>query len=328
MSSENLSRKTNFVLQQGLAAPPPESCPLTYSGLLFQPRLVGVVAIIGTVAAAVGAVAAAAAIFAGLAALLWWSAALPRWSPFDFVYNKLFAKSFRLEPAPAPRRFAQTLAGAFSFFIALLISLGHPVAAFILDAVFLAAVAALVFGGLCVGSYVFHLLRGRRTFANRTLPWSVAVLLLFTGCHSGLSSNHAPLTGAWRSKIIFRSGPLAGMKDLEFLYAYNEGGTMTESSNYDEAANSSPPAYGVWKATGGRTFETKYVFFTTEQGDGAPKNRDWWPAGHGVLTEIITVSDDGRTYTSTIRLVTFDTTGKPVPDGGGEGAGSATRIAF
>ncbi len=27
------------------------------------------------------------------------------------------------------------------------------------------------------------------------------------------------------------------MKDLEFLYSYNAGGTMTESSNYDEAAN-------------------------------------------------------------------------------------------
>ena len=32
------------------------------------------------------------------------------------------------------------------------------------------------------------------------------------------------------------------MKGLEFLYAYNAGGTMTESSNYDEAANSSPPS--------------------------------------------------------------------------------------
>jgi hypothetical protein len=331
---ENLSRKTNFVLQQGLAAPSAESCPLTYSGLLFQPRLVGVVAVIGTVAEVMGATAAAAGIFAGLAALLWWSAALPRWSPFDFLYNKLFAKrsGFRLEPAPGPRRFAQTLAGAFSFAIALLIGLDHAVAAFIVDAVFLAAIAALVFGGLCVGSYVFHLLTGRRTFANRTLPWSVILMLfavsMFTGCRTATSTNNGTLVGAWRSKIIFRSGPLAGMKDLDFLYAYNAGGTMTESSNYDEAANSSPPAYGVWRAINGQRFETKYVFFTTEQGEGAPKNRDWWPAGHGVLTEIITLSDDGRTYTSTIRLATFDTTGKPLADGSGEGTGAGTRIVF
>jgi hypothetical protein len=69
MDIENLNRKTNFVLQQGLSAPPAESCPLTYSGLLFQPRLVAVVAVMGTVAEAVGAVTASAGIFAGLAAL-------------------------------------------------------------------------------------------------------------------------------------------------------------------------------------------------------------------------------------------------------------------
>jgi hypothetical protein len=174
MPVEDLSRKTNFVLQQGLSAPAAESCSLTYSGLLFQPRIVGVVAVMGTVAEFAGAGAASAGIFAGLGALLWWSAALPRWSVFDIAYNKLFAvtSGFRLQPAPPPRRFAQTLAGAFSFVIALLISLGHPVAALILDAFFLAAIAALVFGGFCFGSYVFHLLTGRMTFANRTLPWS------------------------------------------------------------------------------------------------------------------------------------------------------------
>lgn len=123
---------------------------------------------------------------------------------------------------------------------------------------------------------------------------------------------------------------MAGVKDLEFLYAYNAGGTMTESSNYDEAANSSPPAYGVWKQTGPGKFETKYLFYMTrapEPGDGAPRGSDWWPAGHGELTEIIVLSDDGQTYASTIKLATFDMTGKPI-DGGGEGTGSGRRIVF
>ncbi len=30
---------------------------------------------------------------------------------------------------------------------------------------------ALIFGKFCLGSYVFHLLRGEAAFANRTLPW-------------------------------------------------------------------------------------------------------------------------------------------------------------
>jgi hypothetical protein len=171
--------------------------------------------------------------------------------------------------------------------------------------------------------------------ARFTLLMFSAVLII-TGCGNGQSSQtsvsaeRGMLVGAWRSKIVFRSGPLAEMKDLEFLYAYNAGGTMTESSNYDEAANSSPPAYGVWKQIDPRTFETKYVFYTTKApgpGDGAPNNSDWWPAGHGVLTETITLSSDGQMYASTIKLATYDRTGAPIA-GGGEGTGTGTRIVF
>ena len=164
----------------------------------------------------------------------------------------------------------------------------------------------------------------------------LSAVLIITGCRNGpssqaiVSADRGMLAGAWRSKIVFRSGPLAEMKGLEFLYAYNAGGTMTESSNYDEAANSSPPAYGVWKQIDARTFETKYVFYTTKApgpGDGAPSSSDWWPSGHGVLTETITLSDDGQTYASTITLATFDRTGTPVSSGG-EGTGMGTRIVF
>lgn len=105
---------------------------------------------------------------------------------------------------------------------------------------------------------------------------------------------------------------------------------MTESSNYDEAANSSPPAYGIWKQNGPRTFEAKYLFYTTKApgpGDGAPNGSDWWPAGHGVLTETITLSDDGQTYASTVKLATFDRSGTAI-DGGAEGTAAGTRIVF
>ena len=33
------------------------------------------------------------------------------------------------------------------------------------------AVAALVFGRFCLGSFVYHVVRGRITFAVETLPW-------------------------------------------------------------------------------------------------------------------------------------------------------------
>ena len=165
---------------------------------------------------------------------------------------------------------------------------------------------------------------------------ALSAVLVVAGCGNGTSSqtsaavDRGMLVGAWRSKVVFQSGALAEMKDLEFLYAYNAGGTMTESSNYDEAANSSPPAYGVWRQTGPRTFETKYMFYTTKApgpGDGAPNGGDWWPAGRGVLTETLTLSDDGQTYVSAIKLASFDRAGAPIA-GGGEGTGAGTRIVF
>ncbi|MBA2687558.1 MAG: hypothetical protein H0U64_05615 [Gemmatimonadaceae bacterium] len=163
-----------------------------------------------------------------------------------------------------------------------------------------------------------------------------SVFLIATGCRedaslqSSESSQGASLEGAWRSQVHFRGGILAGMTDLEFLYAYNAGGTMTESSNYDEAANSSPPAYGVWKKTGPGRFETKYVFFQTRAPgpvDGIASAGGWLPAGHGVLTETITLSSDGTSYTSTIKYASFDKNGKPM-EGGGDGFGAGTRIGF
>ena len=169
-----------------------------------------------------------------------------------------------------------------------------------------------------------------------TLLAASSALLIATGCNGAAPpvNNDAPqeisLAGAWRSKIHFNEGILAAVPDLEFLYAYNAGGTMTESSNYDEAANSSPPAYGVWKKTGPSQFETKYLFYQTRApvpADGPGNDNAWLPAGHGVLTEIITLSSDKNSYTSTIKYESFDKNNKPI-SGGGEGTGAATRIVF
>ena len=57
------------------------------------------------------------------------------------------------------------------------------------------------------------------------------------------------IVGAWKGKVKFNSGAFAEVKDLEFMYVFNAGGTMTESSNYDGALPV-PPAYGIWKKTG------------------------------------------------------------------------------
>ena len=63
----------------------------------------------------------------------------------------------------------------------------------------------------------------------RFTRFALSAALLVTGCGNpssppNASADGARLVGAWRSKMVFRSGPLAEMKNLEFLYAYNAGG--------------------------------------------------------------------------------------------------------
>jgi len=135
------------------------------------------------------------------------------------------------------------------------------------------------------------------------------------------------IVGAWRSKVEIRSGAFASMKDLEFLYAFQAGGTMTESSNYD-AAPPVPPAYGVWRQSGENRFEVRYEFFTTRAAtpeEAAGASGGWLPSGRGVFDETIQVSEDGGTFTSSLRYELFDPAGKPV-DGGGSGEGRGRRL--
>jgi len=161
---------------------------------------------------------------------------------------------------------------------------------------------------------------------------AVLALAACEGCApSRAPATSAPpaLVGAWRSHVQFSAGVLAPVKDLEFLYVFNAGGTLTESSNYD-AMPPVPPAYGEWRPAGAGRFEAKYTFFTTSPPSDVKAlatGAGWPPAGSGVLTERITLGADGRSYDSAITLEMFDAGGKPVAGGGGATA-HATRAGF
>jgi hypothetical protein len=157
----------NFILQQGVSALPDESCPIQFSSLMFQPRIVGTV-----VLAAV--LLQSPAIFLALSGVLWWSALFPRWNPFDALYNRTIGArpaALRLSAALAPRRFAQGMAGFVALTIGGLLLFGWNLAAYIQEALFLSALAALVIGRFCLGSFIFHIGRGQEEFAWKTLPW-------------------------------------------------------------------------------------------------------------------------------------------------------------
>lgn len=159
--------KRNFILQQGLGEPEARTCALQYSALLFQPRLIGPIVVVAIILQL-------PLLFFALAAVLWWSALVPRLNPFDALYNLTLARrsGTTLTSAPTPRRFAQFLAGTFALATGVALTLGWRVAAYVIEGFFIVAIGALVIGGFCFGSFVFHLLCGRADFARRTLPWA------------------------------------------------------------------------------------------------------------------------------------------------------------
>ena len=53
---------------------------------------------------------------------------------------------------------------------ALALLAGRPGLAWTLEGVVAVGLGALVLGRFCLGSYLYHLLRGETSFANRTLP--------------------------------------------------------------------------------------------------------------------------------------------------------------
>jgi len=159
----------------------------------------------------------------------------------------------------------------------------------------------------------------------RTVP---ALILLTAACAAERPAPPAPLIGAWRSSIQFSTGAFASIKDLEFMYVFNAGGTLTESSNYD-GAPPVPPAYGVWRVLGPNEFEARYEFYVTAPAppEAFKTGAGWLPSGRGVFTERVTLAADSNSYTSTIKYEAFDVKGQPA-EGGGEATGKAVRIRF
>ena len=155
-----------------------------------------------------------------------------------------------------------------------------------------------------------------------------AAAVALAGCRAETADRSPALAGAWRSQLQFTTGPFKDVKDLELMYVFHEGGTMTESSNYD-GAPPVPPGYGVWRETGPLQFETTYEYFTTAPaaperfslGDG------WMPSGRGLFVERITLSPDGKSFTSKITFQAFNTKGEKLPMAG-EATGRGVRIGF
>jgi hypothetical protein len=149
--------QVNFVRQQGFGDASARTCDRQYPGLMFQPRAIGVIALVGVLLQAPW-------LFLGLSAVLGWNVAVPALNPFDRLYDALVGARKGLPPlpaAPAPRRFAQGVAATFTLIIGVsLLGVGVWRGCSGVPAL---ALGALIFGRFCLGSYLYHLATGKAT---------------------------------------------------------------------------------------------------------------------------------------------------------------------
>jgi hypothetical protein len=161
------NKEKNFLLQQGFLEAG-LGCTPRYGALQFQPRVVGGVFLVGLITQS-------GWLFLALSVALWLGVIKPEKNLFEALYRKTLGKrpgAEAIPPAPAPRRFAQGMAGMFTLLIGLCLVLGRPVWAWLLEAMMAVALLLLVSAGFCLGSVVYWAVKGNWDFAKKTLPWA------------------------------------------------------------------------------------------------------------------------------------------------------------
>jgi hypothetical protein len=127
-----------------------------YVALMFQPRTVA-----STVA--LGIALQSAWVFLALAALLWLGTVAPTMNAFDAAYKWVVAYWRGLPSipiAPAPRRFAQAMAGTMALAIGSALLAGASLTAWILQALFMTAATSVVVGRACPPANLYLRLTG------------------------------------------------------------------------------------------------------------------------------------------------------------------------
>lgn len=181
--------RTSFICQQGFQNRNTDEH--LFNGLMFQPKLIGIVL-------AIGVLSQNAWLFALLGTVLWWCVLEPRLNVFEMLYNRLVADRrgwAHVALAPEPRRFAQGLASMLSVLIAASLAAGMTIAALVVEVLFAAAVIAMVFANFCFGSWAYWRLH-RRLF-QKAGEYHVRPLSLATHDKGG-PSRHFSLTATGR----------------------------------------------------------------------------------------------------------------------------------
>lgn len=127
-----------------------------YVALMFQPRLIAGAVVLGVLLQSTW-------LFLVLSAVLWLGAVAPARNLFDAVYNRFVACPGhlpRLGVAPAPRRFAQAVAGTVALAIGVALLSGATLTAWIFEGLFALGSMMVVFGRVCGPAIMYGRLTG------------------------------------------------------------------------------------------------------------------------------------------------------------------------
>jgi len=142
-----------FIRQLGVTTSNPDRN--VYEGLMFQPRVIACVTVLGIVVQSSWP-------FLILSAVLWCGTLIPSWNLFDAIYDHVVARARnlpRLEIAPPPRRFAQAMAATVTLLIGIALLERAMIGAWILEGLLVAGVSAAVFGDFCGAAQLYTGLR-------------------------------------------------------------------------------------------------------------------------------------------------------------------------
>ncbi len=76
----------NFMKQQGFAEEVDSVCDMHFSGLSFQPKILGLLVVIAILLRS-------PSLFFVLSAGLWWNVAFPKWNLFEIFYNRVVCRA-------------------------------------------------------------------------------------------------------------------------------------------------------------------------------------------------------------------------------------------
>ena len=134
--------------------------------------------------------------------------------------------------------------------------------------------------------------------------FSLSMMLLVQACGGGSDAQAQattppdPIEGFWQSSVALQdcssAAPLGGFRGLTI---FTTGGTATADNN--QPSSTKGTAIGTWKKTPTGTYVAELRFWRY-LADGTP-------AGQQRVTRTITLTADGKSLTSTISSVSFDT---------------------